>query len=640
VGRDAQQVELCHWLYCLAKAPGSLVRTRLIDALGRVPDRFTNILDAGLDLVKVKPAAPLIKLTAVTSSPEVMAMLEEAERLALDNKAPTVNEALLTLALLNTTSGILKDMLESWATEEGLQRFVTLLQSRLGPEIKELSRDALLDTQGRLKMTLFDTSGRKFCQRLREDLSSLGGKQVTTTHLLYTLLGQESGLLHRALAIRGIDVKNELHGLLSRELARPGRKRNQDFELKAETLFGGVIDVILQAARVARERGVEQISEADISKAFIHNSSKTLIQLFPRERPLDLQGLRDYLDTCEPDELEEEKPVLRFTIAEIEQRLNRRIRGQPQAIDRIIPWVKRLRFGLVREGRPAAVLLFLGPTGAGKTQLAKELARYVYGDEDMMVFIEMGQFQTRESMSMFIGAPPGYVGYGEGKLTNGLRDKPESVILFDEIEKAHIQVFDVLMRFADEGLISDPAGPIRDGRHCIIVMTTNAGQIWLQNDHLKVYDTARHPDQLAEVLARARADADLPKQLLGAARTELQQKGFRPEFIGRVDELITFLPFDKVTCREIMEDVLESEANKLLNLKGIETEVDPGALEVLTTKALLRCLTEGARCIPRIVNEYIINKAIDILTDLEEKQMPAHKLKVFEYNLGIEVEAQ
>lgn len=122
----------------------------------------------------------------------------------------------------------------------------------------------------------------------------------------------------------------------------------------------------------------------------------------------------------------------------------------------------------------------LGPTGTGKTQLGKELARYVYGSEDEMLFFEMGTFNTKESMNNFIGSPPGYVGYGEGKLTNGLRDHPECVVLFDEIEKADISVFDALLRFADEGKISDPAGPVRDGRRCIIVLTSNAGQTWLR----------------------------------------------------------------------------------------------------------------------------------------------------------------
>jgi ATP-dependent Clp protease ATP-binding subunit ClpC len=582
---------------------------------------------------------PLAKLTAAVATPEVLKMLEEAERLAAEHQNPQVNEAALTLALIHTATGILSLMLNSWATEEGLQRFAALLRGRIAGEAQEITRDTFFDSQGKLNLALFDANGRKFCQRLREDMASMGAKQVTTHHLLYTLLGLESGLLFRGLAIRGINVKRDLHTLLSRELARPGAKRNPDFALASSSLFGAVVEVFVEAGKVARERGANAIAEADVSRAFLQKQSRVLTQLFPKDAPLDAQSLRDYLDSTEMEEAEEEKPILRFTIGDIEKRINQRIRGQSQAVGRIMPWIKRLRFGLRRKGRPAAVFLFLGPTGTGKTQLAKELANYVFGDEDMLLFMEMGQFQTKESMSGFIGAPPGYVGYGEGKLTNGLRDKPECVVLFDEIEKADVQVFDTLLRFADEGLISDPAGPVRDGQKCIIVMTTNAGQTWLQNDYLKIQEALRHPAQLTDTLAQARANQDLPGRLLEAARGELQKKGFRPEFIGRVDELVTFLPFDQPTCREILDDILEQERLELLDLKGVELVVEERARDILTEKAMIRTLSEGARGIPRVVNEYSINKAIDELTDLEERQVPVHRLNVFEYDLGVAVEA-
>jgi ATP-dependent Clp protease ATP-binding subunit ClpC len=233
--------------------------------------------------------------------------------------------------------------------------------------------------------------------------------------------------------------------------------------------------------------------------------------------------------------------------------------------------------------------------------LAKELARYVFGDEEMMIFMEMGQFQSKESMSGFIGAPPGYVGYGEGKLTNGLRDKPECVVLFDEIEKAFTQVFDTLLRFADEGMISDPAGPVRDGRKCIIVMTTNAGQTWLRS-HLEANPSDR---ENPEVLA---------KQLFDEAILELRSKGFRPEFLGRVDERITFLPFNLPTCRKIIDGVLKRELYKFKNLKGISISVPDEVREFLAQKAYERSMDEGARGAPRAVNDYIVTPAIDLLS--------------------------
>ena len=206
----------------------------------------------------------------------------------------------------------------------------------------------------------------------------------------------------------------------------------------------------------------------------MYKQSPELSRLYVLERRLDLTGLSEYLDSADPDE-EEETLITRHSIQQIETRIKSQICGQELAIQRIVPWIKRLRFGF-----PGTVgrrqFSVSRANGCGKTQLAKELARYFFGDEEKLIFLEMGQFKTKESMNVFIGSPPGYIGYGEGKLTNGLRDKPESVVLFDEIEKADTQVFDTLLRFADEGVISDPAGPVRDGRKCIIVMTTNAGK--------------------------------------------------------------------------------------------------------------------------------------------------------------------
>ncbi|HUW56010.1 MAG TPA: AAA family ATPase [Planctomycetota bacterium] len=752
VEQGCTRVHTRHWLYCLADMPGGLLRTHLIDTIGKDSQRFVRTIEMSLGPPEKGDGPPLMELTSETVTPEVREMLKAAEHLVDEHRTKTVTEPILTLALLEAGGDELRGVLESWATPEGLKRFKDLLHGRMAGALEELTRDDLFNTahlgpndvkdwpklcaklvgevddprtdaagrilgllppdvqkglleavktencdavrgtlrpvlnrlmerpdfhqardfaelprqeeppledqwlkmteqevvlanrrmleaafpdeivenpnpDGKLRQTLLDPTGHRLCRRLIEDMASLGTRQVTTYHLLYTLLGTES-LLTRALTLRGVDVTKDLHTVLSRQLARAGTKRNTDFALTAETLLGSVTDLLLYAVQLARARGASAVAEADISRAFVHRSARTLQELFPKDKPLDPESLRNYMDTVEPEEAEEETPLQRFTIAEIEQAVNNRIRGESQAVAKVIPWIKRLRFGLSRDNRPAAVLLFLGPTGTGKTQMAKELARYVYGSEDALLFLEMGQFQTKESMSGFVGAPPGYVGYGDGKLTNGLRDKPECVVLFDEIEKAAVEVFDSLLRFADEGLISDPAGPVRDGSRCIIVMTTNAGQTWLQDEYFEIQQTTQDPDRLAERLAKARKDEHLPGNLLNAAKEQLKGKGFRPEFIGRVDELVTFLPLDLETCRYITEDILKTEAEKLMHLKGIELIVEEEALDSLAREAMLRSLAEGARGVPRTINERVINRLIDVVLPMEERGDTCRRLTV------------
>jgi len=723
------QVQLRDWLYCLAKAPGTWVRKRLIEAPGQTPERFVAGIEGGIDDENEPKGITPDELNSKTVAPAVLTFLETAEGIAQENASRNINDAALTLALLRTLDGELREMLVKWVTPEGYKRFVAQLEDEVAPrkeieifhtrfqssDIKDISglvarirsnddaisrylgsnlssklleepgnstsalqqvtdlADAmnqllnnkglleaairaagsigesaraslakqpegeslaasnrlLLDLvykdllgPGKINEAIFDVNGRKLCSRLREDAASLGARKITTRHLLYTLLGNESGLLPVSLAIRGVDVKKEPHAALSRELARPGQKRNDAFELTRDTVFPSVEQLFKDSLKLARERGAKAISEFDVGRAFVLKQSPELARLFAANKPLDLAGLRAYVESAEPDAEEELKPVQRLSIKEIDDKIKARVLGQEAAVNRVIPWIKRLRFGLPRDGRPAGVFLFLGPTGTGKTQLAKELARHVFGDEDMMLFMEMGQFKSEESMSIFVGAPPGYKGYGDGQLTNGLRAKPECVVLFDEIEKANVTVFDTLLRFADEGVISDPAGPVRDGRKCIIVMTTNAGQDWLI-EHLKTNPGARD-DPLT-----------LSKQLFEEAKKEMKTKGFRPEFLGRVDERISFLPFTSETCRKIVDSVLERELDKFKK-RDIIIEVPDGVRAVLATKAYERSTEEGARGAPRAVNEWIVTPAIDKLSENETEDETGEPKHLIASTVGLD----
>jgi ATP-dependent Clp protease ATP-binding subunit ClpC len=226
--------------------------------------------------------------------------------------------------------------------------------------------------------------------------------------------------------------------------------------------------------------------------------------------------------------------------------------------------------------------------------------------------LEMGQFQTKESMSIFVGAPPGYVGYGEGKLTNGLRDKPRSVVLFDEIEKAHPQVFHALLRFIDEGQIDDPAGPIRDGAECIIVLTSNVGtggleQLLADGGYKKNKWEIRR--RLKQALLNRPADAKADSPMAEPFR-------FRPEFLNRIDEIILFRTLDVEDMTEIARRHLLQCQQRLREEKRIDLEYSP----TLDAAALLigrfcQGLDEGARATLRVVYQAVLDPVIDFVTE-------------------------
>ena len=241
-------------------------------------------------------------------------------------------------------------------------------------------------------------------------------------------------------------------------------------------------------------------------------------------------------------------PVSRLMEGEIqklihmEERLHQRVIGQDEAIVAVSNAIRRARAGLQDPNRPLGSFLFLGPTGVGKTELARALAEFLFDDEQAMVRIDMSEYQEKHTVSRMIGAPPGYVGYDEaGQLTEPVRRKPYAVVLFDEVEKAHPEVLNVLLQLLDDGRLTDGKGRTVDFKNTVVIMTSNLGQ------------------GEAAVMDAVRAH-------------------FRPEFINRIDEIIAFHPLDRVHMKRII-DIQLSALTKRLEERKIQVVLTDGAKE-------------------------------------------------------------
>ena len=273
----------------------------------------------------------------------------------------------------------------------------------------------------------------------------------------------------------------------------------------------------------------------------------------------------------------------------MEEELHKRVIGQDEAISAISDAVRRSRAGLQDEKRPIGSFIFLGTTGVGKTELAKTLAEYLFDDENMIHRIDMSEYQEKFSVTRLIGSPPGYVGYDEGgQLTEAVRHKPYSVVLFDEIEKAHPDVFNVLLQVLDDGRLTDNKGRIVNFKNTIIIMTSNLGSHLIQNNFDELTEKNR-----GEVLEKTR------NQLL-----DLLKKTIRPEFLNRIDETIIFTPLSRNDIKDVVKIQFERILERL-NQQGLDIEITENAIDWIGTVGYDPHF--GARPIKRILQKYILN---------------------------------
>ncbi|MBR4804128.1 MAG: AAA family ATPase, partial [Bacteroidales bacterium] len=298
----------------------------------------------------------------------------------------------------------------------------------------------------------------------------------------------------------------------------------------------------------------------------------------------------------------------RERLLNLETELHKRVVGQDEAIEVISNAIRRNRTGLSDSKRPIGSFIFLGTTGVGKTELAKSLAEVLFDDENMMVRIDMSEYQERHSVSRLIGAPPGYVGYDEsGQLTEAVRRKPYSIVLFDEIEKAHPDVFNILLQVLEDGRLTDNKGRVADFKNTIIIMTSNMGSHIIQ-EKLANLDNV-NSDYLID---------ETKNEVL-----ELLKKSMRPEFLNRIDEIIMFRPLTQKQIKDVVRIQMNNVA-KTLEANDILISTTDEAINELAR--LGYDPTMGARPVKRVIQRQVLNELSREI--LEEKINPSDNIMI------------
>jgi ATP-dependent Clp protease ATP-binding subunit ClpC len=375
---------------------------------------------------------------------------------------------------------------------------------------------------------------------------------------------------------------------LEEEVKRLRREKDQavsaeDFE-KAQELKGRIQEGQdrLGAFKAGRRQAAAEVTAEDIAEVVSRQTGIPVSQLTQEERE---------------------------RLMHLEEQLHERVIGQEEAVEAVAEAVRRARAGLSDPNRPIGSFLFLGPTGVGKTELARTLAEVLFGEEAAMVRIDMSEFQERHTVSRLVGAPPGYVGYEEaGQLTESVRRRPYCVLLLDEIEKAHADVFNILLQILDDGRLTDAQGRTVDFKHTVIIMTSNLG-----SDRIQAH--ARRNESFEEL----KADMD-----------QILKHSLRPEFINRIDEVIVFRTLDKEQISEIARLLLE-RTERRLHAQDIEVEFTEAAVEFVAeegfdpefgARPLRRTIQRRVdNELSRMVLEGALNPGDKVVVDLEEGKL-------------------
>lgn len=395
-------------------------------------------------------------------------------------------------------------------------------------------------------------------------------------------------------------------GELARQIEELSEERNRDNEQWAkekkilEQIQKQKVEIEQLKFRAEEaERSGDYGKVAELRYGKIVSAEKQIKELMEQKSKSEFTLINEYV---EPEDIAEVVakwtgiPVKRMLESEkekllrMEDELHKRIVGQDEAIKAVSDAIRRSRAGLQDAKRPIGSFLFLGTTGVGKTELAKALAEFLFNDENMLTRIDMSEYQERHSVSRLVGAPPGYIGYEEGgQLTEAVRRKPYSVILLDEIEKAHPDVFNILLQVLDDGRLTDNKGRTADFKNTILIMTSNAASDIIQENLSRMNSSNRE-----EVLEKTR------REVIDVLRASV-----RPEFLNRIDETIVFHPLTMSDVKDILKLQI-SAVQKLVEDKGMTLTITEYAMEYLCSKGFDP--SYGARPVKRLLQRELVNE--------------------------------
>ncbi len=411
------------------------------------------------------------------------------------------------------------------------------------------------------------------------------------------------------------ELKQKREALRNRwELEKNLIQQIRDYKAQIENLR-------LQADEYERQGNLTKVAE--IRYGLIHELNKKLNEVNEKLQEVQKDGklLKEEVDAEDIAEVVSKWtgiPVQKMLESErtkllkMEERIHQRLVDQEEAVQSVANAIRRSRVGLQDVNRPIGSFIFLGSTGVGKTELARALAEFLFDDENAMVRIDMSEYMEKFSVSRLVGAPPGYVGYEEGgQLTEAVRRRPYSVVLLDEIEKAHPDVFNILLQVLDDGRLTDSKGRVVNFKNTIVIMTSNLGTELIQ-EKLEMLNSSNR---------------DIIIERLKDEIFDLLKKRLRPEFLNRIDDIILFKPLTKEDIVKITQLQLE-RIKKKLKESGIETEISPEALDLISNIGFDPQF--GARPLKRAIQKHIADKLALLI--LEGKFSPGDKVLIDSHN--------